>query len=263
MASRKLPAEPQAAPRGLKPQRTGGEDDPAGSQERRRFPRVRVAGTAIALVGGRYVGAYLLRNLSAGGAYLVGDNNLAIGQAVQILLRVGEQLQSLEAEVVRRERLPSDEQSFAVAFRSLTADIEDSLQNLARLAVGGAKAEEAATVLVLRSPSRVLFDLENDVRSLGYDVAPAVTPLDAISLLSSDTHRIVAVVVGCDLACVDPMGFLSFLKDAHPQVRRIVLPGHLRPTQLQRAIASGVVEAVLPRPWDSDSLSEALRPSGS
>jgi DNA-binding NarL/FixJ family response regulator len=59
------------------------------------------------------------------------------------------------------------------------------------------------------------------------------------------------------------MGFLSFLKDAHPQVRRIVLPGHLRPTQLQRAIASGVVEAVLPRPWDSDSLSEALRPSGS
>jgi hypothetical protein len=205
----------------------------------------------------------LVRNLSAGGAYLVGDNNLAIGQVVQILLRVGEQLQSLEAEVVRRERLPSSEQTFAVAFSHLDPEVEDLLRNLALLAIESAKAKKGATVLVLRSPSRVLFDLENDVRSLGYEVAAAATPLDAISLLSSDTHRIVAAVVGCDLAGADRLGFLGFLKDVYPQVRRIALPGDPRPTQLERAIATGVIEAVLGRPWDSDSLSEALLPSGS
>lgn len=231
-------------------------------QERRRFPRARVAGTAIALVGGRYVGSYLVRNLSAGGAYLVGDNNLAIGQVVQVLLRVGEQLQSLDAEVVRRERLPSDEQSFAMAFRNLSADVEDLLQNLALLAIEGAKVKKEA-ILLLGSLSRVPFDIEGDVRSLGYEVVAAVTPLDVISLLSSNTHRIVAVVVGCDLARADLLGFLSFMKDAYPQIRRVVLPGVPRPTQLERAIASGVVQAVLGQPWDSDSLSEALHPSGS
>jgi c-di-GMP-binding flagellar brake protein YcgR len=83
-------------------------------------------------VGGRYVGAYVVRDLSAGGAHLVGDNNLAIGQLVQILLRVRKQLsQGFAAEVVRLERLPSGEKSFAVAFSDLAPDIEDALKNLA------------------------------------------------------------------------------------------------------------------------------------
>ncbi len=99
--------------------------------ERRHFPRFTIAGSAIVLLDGRYVGAYLLRNLSAGGAYLVGDNNLAVGQVVQLLLQVGDELQNLEAEVVRQDRLPSEEQSFAVAFLNLSPEVEDSVQNLA------------------------------------------------------------------------------------------------------------------------------------
>ncbi len=112
--------------------------------ERRRFPRFRTAGTAIVLLGGRYVGAYLLRNLSAGGAYLVGDNNLAVGQVVQLLLHVGDELQSLEAEVIRHDRLPSEEQSFAVAFRNLSTDVEDSLQNLASRTDESAQAKKTS-----------------------------------------------------------------------------------------------------------------------
>jgi PilZ domain. len=74
----------------------------------------------------------VVRDLSAGGAHLVGDNNLAIGQLVQILLRVRKQLShGFAAEVVRLERLPSGEKSFAVAFSNLAPDIEDALKNLA------------------------------------------------------------------------------------------------------------------------------------
>jgi len=73
---------------------SGIEDESAsmGLQDRRRFLRARVDSSAFVLVARRYVGAYVVRDLSAGGAHLVGDNNLTIGQVVQILLRVGKQL---------------------------------------------------------------------------------------------------------------------------------------------------------------------------
>jgi hypothetical protein len=230
-------------------------------QDRRRFPRAKVAGIAFTLTGGRYVGAYVVRNLSAGGAHLVGDNNLAIGQVVQVLLQVGRQFShSLDAEVVRREQSSSNEQSFAVAFRSLAPDVEDSLRNLSALTLENAVAEKAAAILVLNTLTPVLVALDNDLRSLGHDMVAVATPLDALSLLSSDTHRLVAVIAGCDPAHTDPLGFLNFLKDAHPRIRRIALPGDSRPKQLEHAVAAGVVEAVLNSPWDRDSLSVALSP---
>jgi DNA-binding NarL/FixJ family response regulator len=77
------------------------------------------------------------------------------------------------------------------------------------------------------------------------------------------TRSGLAVVVGCDLGRADSLGFLSFLKDSYPQIRRVALPGDSQPTQLERAIASGAVEAVLVEPFDSDSLSKVLRASRS
>lgn len=251
--------EPSDPPEGEKSSRASKDADHGRNQERRRFPRAKVAGTAIAVGDGRYVGSYLLRNLSAGGAYLVGDNNLAIGQFVQLLIRVGEHLQSIEAEVVRREQGASGERSFAVAFRNLSAEIQDSLQHLTRLAIGGAKERKEAAVLLLRPPSLSLFDLENDLRSLGYEVESVGTPLEAISLLSSQAHHIAAVVVVCGSNRCDPLGFLAFLKDAYPQVNRVALPGASPPAQFERAVASGVVQAVLGQPCGIDSLSKALR----
>ena len=182
-----------------------------------------------------------------------------------MLLRLGGGFsQCIEAEVVRRERLPSGEQSFAVAFRNLAPEIEDALQNLALLALESAVAKTAETILVLMNgPSPVVVALENDLHSLGHGVVVAVTPLDALSLMSSDAHRIVGVIVGCDLAHAESLGFLSFLKDAYPHIRRLALPGDSRPAQLERAIATGMVQAVLGRPWDIDVLSEALRPPSS
>jgi hypothetical protein len=207
------------------------------------------------------VGAYLLRNLSAGGACLVGDNNLATGQIVQLLLQVGNALRSIEAEVVRQDRLPSDEHSFAVAFRKLSPDLEDSVQDLALRAGKNAKAKKASAVLLLGGPSPLLSALEHDVRSLGYQVAMAATPLDAISLLSIDPDHMAAVVAVCDHAGADPLGFLQFLKETYPQVRRVALSCTVRSVPGAPANPSGVIEAVLAKPWSSNALTEALRPA--
>jgi len=116
-----------------------------GLQDRRRFLRARVGSSAFVVVGRRYGGVYVVRDLSAGGANLAGANNLAIGQVVQILLRVGKRLsQAIEAEVLRLQRLPSGEQSFAEAFRNLAPDMEGSLQNLVVLALERATAKKDA-----------------------------------------------------------------------------------------------------------------------
>jgi c-di-GMP-binding flagellar brake protein YcgR len=126
---------------------SGIEDEGAsmGLQDRRRFLRARVGSSAFVVVGRRYGGVYVVRDLSAGGANLAGANNLAIGQVVQILLRVGKRLsQAIEAEVLRLQRLPSGEQSFAVAFRNLAPDMEGSLQNLVVLALERATAKKDA-----------------------------------------------------------------------------------------------------------------------
>jgi hypothetical protein len=234
----------------------------SGMVERRCSPRFRTAGTAIVLVGGRYVGAYLLRNLSAGGAYLVGDNNLAVGQVVQLLLQVGDELQSLEAEVVRQDRLPSEEHSLAVAFRHLSPDVEDSVRSLASDAGKDAQGTKTSAVLLLGGPSPVFASLDRDVRSLGFEVALAATPLDAIAFLSMDPRHITAVVAVCSHAGADPLGFLRFLKETYPQIRRIALSCAVRSLPGAPANPSGVIEAVLSEPWTSTSLAEALRPAG-
>jgi hypothetical protein len=232
-----------------------------GMVERRHFPRFRTAGTAIVLVGGRYVGAYLLRNLSAGGAYLVGDNSLAVGRVVQLLLQVGDELQSLEAEVVRQDRLPSDEHSFAVAFRNLSPDDQDSVRSLASDAGQDARDKKISAILLLGGPSPVLATLDRDVHSLGYEAATAATPLDAISLLSTDPRDIVAVVAVCSHAGADPLGFLRFLKETYPPIRRVVLSCAVRSLPGASVNPDGVIEAVLREPWTSAALAEALRPS--
>jgi hypothetical protein len=87
-------------------------------RERRLSPRFSVPSSAVVLSGSRYVGAYIVSNISAGGALLVGDNSLQVGESVQLLLQVAGQIsQSLAAKVVRRAKLPTGEQCFAVQFK--------------------------------------------------------------------------------------------------------------------------------------------------
>jgi CheY-like chemotaxis protein len=261
MAFRDMPAHVQASLRSFLQSLDIGKDEPAASRENRRFPRARIAATASVLVGQRYVGTYVARDLSAGGAHLVGDNNLTLGQQIQVLIRAnGYFSRCLKAEVVRREQLTSGEQSFAVAFRDVELDTEDALQHLALLFLEQTTTGKTPTIMVLATPSPVLVTLEDDLRSLGHEMVNVIAPLDALSLLSSEASRVSVVIVGCDATHMDGIEFLNFLKDAHPPVRRVALPHDSQHPQLKRAIASGVVEAVLDQPWDSHTLSRALRP---
>jgi hypothetical protein len=74
-----------------------------------------------------------------------------------------------------------------VAFRDVSQSTEDALQQLALLFLERADAAVAPTILVLAPPSPALITLENDLRSLGREMIGVATPLDALSLLSSES----------------------------------------------------------------------------
>ncbi|MBI5479920.1 MAG: PilZ domain-containing protein [Deltaproteobacteria bacterium] len=103
----------------------------ARQDERRRHPRSEVVATAVVLATNKYAGHYLVENLSAGGALLVGDAELEPGERLKMLLQLpGRKPISLSAEVVRRQVNDAQECLFAVAFRHLSAGIEDTIQQV-------------------------------------------------------------------------------------------------------------------------------------
>lgn len=230
-------------------------------RDRRRFRRFSVPSSAVVLTGLRYVGTYITRNLSAGGALLVGDSNLGVGQRVRLLLQVvGQFSQTLEAEVVRREQLPSGEQSFAVAFTGQDPSTSDGLRRLAALAGKRDQEKSPAHVLLLSQEPEKLAAVEGELCSLGYEVMTVLTPLDAVSYLCSEAGRVASVMVACDQDHGDGLGFLEFVKDAHPTIRRIALVQGARPDSLVQYTADGSVESVIERPWTRELLSQSLQP---
>src|SRR5579859_4289588 len=96
-------------------------------EERRLYARVAVVGSAIVLASGRYVGTYLLENLSASGALLVGDTTLTVGDQVRLLLQLYGQSRRfvLEASVVRHAT-EGAQGVFAVQFQSVPSSLQSA-----------------------------------------------------------------------------------------------------------------------------------------
>ncbi len=97
--------------------------------ERRVDARAEVAASAVVLAGNRNAGTFLVENLSAGGALLVGDPLVCIGQRVKLLLSlVTRPVLSLMAEVIRRGERSSGEMTFVIEFRNVPASGQDRIQ---------------------------------------------------------------------------------------------------------------------------------------
>jgi hypothetical protein len=94
--------------------------------DRRRQRRARIAAVVIVCTDERYIGSYLVENLSAGGLLLLGDASLARGSPVRLLLCLaGGRRIALRAEVCRHERRGTQ---FACAVRF--CDLADATRRL-------------------------------------------------------------------------------------------------------------------------------------
>jgi len=85
--------------------------------ERRRYPRCETRETATVVCESVFSGRFLVANLSAGGALLVGEYLLPMGANITLLLEVPERpALSLSGRVVRKATLESGCLAFGVAF---------------------------------------------------------------------------------------------------------------------------------------------------
>lgn len=101
------------------------------ADERRRYERRAVVASAAVLTDTKYVGTYLVENLSAGGALLVGDARLEVGERVQVLLHLpGKEPVHLVAKIVRQQVNGAAEHRFAVAFHELSSAIGNQHQQV-------------------------------------------------------------------------------------------------------------------------------------
>jgi PilZ domain len=99
------------------------------SDSRRRHLRAQILATVTLCQEGRFLGIYLVENLSAGGALITGDPILAVGTRVQALVHIaGRRPISTPGHVKRHQRFDDSTTAIALEFHA-SAEVQDELQD--------------------------------------------------------------------------------------------------------------------------------------
>src|SRR5229473_6272619 len=130
--------------------------------ERRHRTRAHMIGTAIVLADERYVGTFLIENVSASGALLAGDSLLSVGDQVRVLLQIrGCSRVAIRAKISRRSER-NGQQLFALSFQA-----PPTVQDQRRAAVASVRVARAGFAMgFVHHP--VVPRFRNDVRGEGW-----------------------------------------------------------------------------------------------
>jgi hypothetical protein len=224
--------------------------------DRRQAPRSRTMGWAMVVAPNRYIGTFLLENLSASGALLVGDATLAPGDAVQLLLRLPYRSRrlSVRARIIRQAT--RDQHSvFAVQFTHISEAAKDALQEAVLHDLQ--TPLPSSVVLVLVAARDTSASLVRDLQDLGCRPVVVSTVLDAMPWLQASDVSVEAVIADADVGGIDGVSFLELVALDYPNVHRILMGSSENP-DCHRAVVNGEVHALLPRSWDRASLARAL-----
>jgi CheY-like chemotaxis protein len=229
--------------------------------DQRASLRAGVMGSAIVLAAGRYVGTYLLENLSASGALLVGDTTLWLGNRVRLLLQLHQEPRSfvVEARIVRHSKRGA-QAVFGVQFVDAPAPLLAALQSAVRHRLD---TRRRGVVLIVDAEGDDAARLERDIHEIGGETTVAPSPLDAIAWLQAPDAPVGTVIANGSLVGVDGLGLLEFIALDYPAVRRILACSADFARVHRGAATSGRVDTYLEKPWTHDSLLRALgRPDG-
>jgi hypothetical protein len=99
------------------------------SIERRAHSRAELPAAAVLLRVGVDAGRYVVQNLSAAGALLTGDADVAVGSPLELRLEIGGRAPVVvKGRVIRRARTIANLVALAVSFRHRSPDTEDAIQ---------------------------------------------------------------------------------------------------------------------------------------
>jgi CheY-like chemotaxis protein len=232
---------------------------------RRRHPRREVMATARVFSVEKMHGNFLVQDLSAGGACLVPDFQAAAGARLTLLLEFpGRPSASfaVTAVVVRHDALGLTRARTAVSFVGLTAEQEDTIQEIIVAALERERSRREATVLVLGPESETRDALQEDLRALGLQSVGVATPLEVLDWLERPGSRIATVMVDVSIEAGHGLDVLDFLGEHHPRIQRVVMADELRPFRLDLALRSGRAHRILHKPWNRRALEEAVTAEG-
>lgn len=226
--------------------------------ERRATARTGIPGTVVVLVA-HDTSTFSIENLSVSGALLVGGLALAPRDRLKLLLHIdGYRSFGAAAEVVRTRKVSDDRYEVAVAFLDLAQELEDRIWTIVAGAIDRQQVAATPAVLVVDDDRESLLAIERDVRDSGRTVLFASTALEVVQLLQDRSVRVDAVLVELGLSRANPIAVLAHFADEHPRVRRIVM-SHRAAVEYASELSSGRAHAFILRPWDRQTLIEALQ----
>lgn len=222
--------------------------------DRRRSHRVALRRVTARCASSLTIGLYAVRDLSMGGVLLHGEPLLAAGTKVRVQMTVD----GISQEAVLRGtvlRMDCDvDHEFAVGFDLLSADEEDAIEEVV---VGQLATRCRRQVLVATASQAERERLGQALARLDCDVVEADSALDVVAMLADPDTRPDVVLLGTQFSGGGGLELASFLADAYPRVRRVLVA---RDSVRMRSQASGIVHAILASPWTDGVLSAVLEP---
>lgn len=226
--------------------------------EKRRHARAPVLGVATCVWDSSCQATYLVTNVSAGGALLMGTRPIAVGVCVDVTLDLGRgRVFALRGTVARANVRADDDCDVAIAFARATAEVDHVVEAMAH-SLRRRRIAEAPCALVIEGSDSARDALEADLRALGWRTLAYATPTAAVPYTSQPDARIDAAFVELAEECADGIDLLAMIGRVHPRARKIVL------TAVEAAHAERVRTfvgdvALLRKPWSADELERALR----
>jgi CheY-like chemotaxis protein len=160
----------------------------------------------------------------------------------------------MAAVVVRTEGGSADKFSIAVAFRDLSAETENFIQEEVLAELKRTRSLVPPTILVLDENPGDRDALGRDLEALGHRVLLASMPLDALRWLHDQHVHVEIAFVDRSLERANCLEMLAFLADDSPDVRRVLMC----PTAEVPADLAASAHAILLKPWRRELLINAL-----
>ncbi len=227
--------------------------------EKRMYPRVEAAAAAFVCSSQKFVGAYLVENISAGGALLVGSEALAAEKEILILLQLpGHQHLNLWGEITHFGRRDENEYSFGISFVKVSPKMAESIRHV-MLSFLETK-ELPHCVLIADSNKDSRRALESELLAFGRRAVFAVDTMEVVVKLREPFARFEAVFVDLGIGPTGGLKVLEFLEMEYPNVRRILMSNPLRNCQPNLALAGGRAHAILGKPLVHGQLANILSP---
>ncbi len=225
------------------------------ASNRRKYKRNKVAAVAVATQPDGSPGVFLVRDLSAGGASMLGDAVLLSGQKIPLTLYLaGRAPMALTAKVLRRQ-VTGRRGRCAVSFKSLSAEHSAVIADAVEVGRDPGSALLAPDVFIVADPSSSVGTLTRQLFTLGHTPRHVVSPFEAAAWLHPGA---VAMLVDQQLMEVGGWNFIQFVRDSWPHVRRIVIGKEIHSFRLNLALRCGLVEAALESPFRAAVLAEKL-----